>query len=299
MVEKPIRYGRIGARLKGMRVAIALPAVLGVLIAINASFVVPHAGAQIMVAGHGPGAAPVPVTKTIVLVGDSVAKYTSSEFSDAARKYGYVVIDAAAGGCPATAVPKIYSDGKPFRKDVCSKMAAVQDAAIAKYRPALVIWWSRYELTSRLGKNGKVLRLGSPAYERVQQASFDKRASALTKLGARLVAIQIEPPGHILAVRNPGEHYLLFGRTLLHRPDVVRKWNAFLARHKGPTVFSISIANIVCHGPRGTDGTCNDRLPNGQPARTDGLHYSTQAAQILVPKILARAMNAAGLEPAP
>ena len=294
-VEKPIRYGAIGARLRGWRVAAALPVVLGVLIALDTAFVVPHAGAQIQIAGGGRGSTPLTVTKTIVLVGDSVPQYTSDEFSDAAAKYGYVVIKATAGGCPATAVPKIYSNGQPFKNDVCSRMAAVQDAAIKKYRPALVLWWSRYELDWRIGKNGKVLRLGSRAYERVQQASFDKRVSALTRLGARLVAIQIEPPGHDLAVRNPGEHYLLFGQTLLHRPDVVHKWNAFLARHKGPTVFSISIRNLVCHNSR---SPCDDRLPNGHTARPDGIHYSAAAARILVPKILARALRTAGLEPA-
>jgi len=293
-IEKPIRYGRIGAPLKGVRIAVALPAVLATLIAINLAFVVPHAGAHIQHPGNGRGAAPVDVTKTIVLVGDSVPQYTSEEFSSAAAKYGYVVIKATAGGCPASAFQKIYSNGKPFKRDVCPKMAGVQDSAIAKYQPALVIWWSRYELDWRLGKNGKVLRLGSPAYERVQQASFTKRASALTKLGARLVAIQIEPPGHALAVRNPGEHYLLFGQTLLHRPDVVRKWNAFLGSHKGPTIFSISIRNIVCHNSK---SPCNDKLPNGRTARPDGIHYSTPAARLLIPKILARAMHTAGLEP--
>lgn len=296
LVEKPIRYGAIGARLRGARVAVALPAALGILIAFNVAFVVPHAGAQIQISGGGGGTAPVTVTKTIVLVGDSVPQYTSDEFSAAAAKYGYVVIKATAGGCPATAVPKIYSNGAPFRRDVCSRIAGVQDAAIRKYKPALVLWWSRYELDWRLGRHHKVLRLGSPAYERVQQASFARRARALTALGARLVAIQIEPPGHDLAVRNPGEHYLLFGQTLLHRPDVVRKWNAFLARHKGPRVFSISIRGLVCHNSK---SPCDDRLPNGHTARPDGIHYSATAARILVPKFLARAMRAAGLEPAP
>ena len=63
----------------------------------------------------------------------------------------------------------------------------------------------------------------------------------LTKQGARLVTVQIEPPGPALAVRNPAERDFLPGQTLLYRPDVVNAWNAFLARHKGPKVFSISI----------------------------------------------------------
>ena len=149
---------------------------------------------------------------------------------------------------------------------------------IKKYRPALVIWWSRYEVGPRLGPDGKVLPLGSRAYWRAQQASFEERARALTKRGARLVTVQIEPPGPALAARNPSEKYFLVGQTLLHRPDVVNAWNAFLASHKGPTVFSISIDHLVCHDAK---SPCDDTLPNGETARPDGVHYSTAAQRVL------------------
>jgi peptidoglycan/LPS O-acetylase OafA/YrhL len=292
-VEKPIRYGAVGAHLRGARIAVALPVVLGALIALNVAFVVPHAGAEIQIGGKGP-AATVNVTKTIVLVGDSVPQELSEELSAAAEKQGYVLIRATAGGCPATGAEKFYSDGSPFRTNHCSKVVPPrQDAAIAKYRPALVLWWSRYELASRVGKNGKVLRLGSKAYERVQQASFDKRVRALTRLGARLVAVQIEPPGLALAARNPGEHYFLVGQTMLHRPAVVDAWNSFLARHEGPRVFSISIRRLVCRGWR---SPCDDRLADGHTARPDGIHYSREAGRALAPKVVTRALRAAGLE---
>ena len=232
------------------------------------------------------------VTKTVMLVGDSVPKSFAADMAVAAAKRGYAVVSAAWGGCPATGVGKVFSSGRPWKHSSCPRVVAEQDAIVEKYRPALVIWWSRYELAPRDGGSGKALPLGSRAYFRAQQASFDERVHALTKLGAKLVAVQIEPPGPDLAVRNPPEKYFLVGRTLLHRWDVVSAWNAFLAGHKGPTVFSISIRRLVCRDNR---DPCNDTLPSGAPARPDGVHYSEAARRLLAPKILEAAWRAARL----
>jgi peptidoglycan/LPS O-acetylase OafA/YrhL len=294
-VEKPIRYGTVGRHLSGRWVAVLLPAALCTMIAVNTSVVVAHAGAEIAPAATAKAHAPV-VTKTVILVGDSVPQLLSHEFADAAAKRGYVGVRATSGGCPATAVGKVLSSGAKVEGSDCARVAAKQDAKIKAYRPALVIWWSRYELAPRLGPDGKVLPLGSNAYFHEQQAAFDKRVRALTRLGARLVTVQIEPPGPDLAVRNPEEKYFLVGQTLLHRPDVVKGWNAFLARHKGPKVFSISIDHLVCHDTR---VPCDDRLPNGESARPDGVHYSNRIGPRLAPQILAAAMRVAHLTARP
>jgi hypothetical protein len=235
------------------------------------------------------------VTKTVLVVGDSVPKSFVNEFADVAAKRGYAVVGAAHGGCPATGVGKVFSSGKRW-KNACLDVVSKQDADVEKYRPALVIWWSRYELAPRLGPDGKALPLGSRAYVHEQEASFDQRVRALTRLGARLVTVQVEPPGPDLAVRNPPERYFLVGQTLLHRSDVVNGWNAFLARHKGPKVFSISIDHLVCHDTR---VPCNDRLPDGQPARPDGVHYSEAAQRLFAPQIFDEALRAAQLDTVP
>jgi len=305
LVEKPIRYGAIGRQLRGRWIAVLLPAVLAALVVVNTSVVVPHAGAEIQPAATRPAsthpsstrpAAKRPparrVTKTVLLVGDSVPQLMSHELAEAAAKLHYVVIRATSGGCPATAVSKVLSTGERLGNNTCPTVAEKQDAKIEKYRPALVLWWSRYELAPRLGPNGRLLPLGSRAYFRAQEASFAKRTAALTKLGARLVAVQIELPGPDLAVRNPEEKYFLVGQTLLHRSDMINTWNAFLAGHRGPKVFSISINRLVCHDER---DPCDDRLPNGASARPDGVHYSETAGRRLAPRIIEAALRAAHL----
>ena len=202
------------------------------------------------------------VTKTVMLVGDSVPKSFAKDFAEAAAKHGYALVTAARGGCPATGVAKVSSSGVRWKHNSCfPAVVNEQDAIVAKHRPALVIWWSRYDLVPRVGPGGKVLPLGSAAYFHAQEASFVERAAALTRLGARLVTVQIEPPGPDLAVRNPPERYFLVGQTLLHRTDVVNAWNSFLASHNGPTVFSVSIDHLVC---RNVASPCDDRLADGR-----------------------------------
>ena len=239
-------------RRDGRRLAARLPAVLASAVTITTCVVVPQASADVPA-----------VTKTVMLVGDSVPHALADEFADAGAGHGYAVIRATAGGCPATGVAKVYSSGERFKKNTCPRVVAVQDAKLERHRPALVIWWSRYEVAPRLGPDGKVLPLGSKAYWRVQQASFARRARALTKLGGRLVAVQIERPGRGLAARNPSERSFLIGRTLL-RKDILTAWNTFLARHRGPKIFSVSIDGLVCRDAR---RACDDALPNGRPAR--------------------------------
>lgn len=278
----PLRRGLVIVPFAGL---------LGILIAILAISGSPaHARAAGLAAAQSPATTP-----TVLVVGDSVADMYSKYFVAEAAQHGYSVVTAAWPGCPATGVPKISSKGQPYKRTCSPMVANGQDAKVAKYKPALVIWWSRYELAPRVGRHGDVLPLGSPQWFKRQEASFDKRVAALTSLGAKLVTVQIEPPGPDLAVRNPPEHYFLVGRTLLHRQDVVNGWNSFLASHNGPNVFSISIKHLVCHNNK---VPCNDTLPDGQSARPDGVHYSDTAMGMFAPVIFNKIWSVAELQPA-
>jgi len=102
VIEKPVRYGMIAAHLGPRRTLLVLPLALGLLVVVNSQLVVPRAGA---VVGN--------VTRTILLVGDSVPQRLASEFSRAAAARGYVVVSATRGGCPATGVMVVDAAGRP------------------------------------------------------------------------------------------------------------------------------------------------------------------------------------------
>ena len=287
LVEKPVRFGGISRFLAPRRVLIAVPVTLATMFAISSSVVVPHAGAAL---GR--------VTRTIVLVGDSVPQRLAPDLARAASRYGYVVVSATRGSCPATGVAVVGVTGKPWGAgDVCATdVPARQDAAIAKYHPALVIWWSRYELADRVDARGRPVRFGSPGYWKLQKQAFASRTVALTRDGAIVVAVQIERSGLGMRERCTPQRCGPFLRRLITATTAQDTWNAFLASQTSARVRSISIEHLVC---RDAASPCDDRLSNGSLARPDGTHYSSQAAPEVAEAVIARSLAAAGLPRAP
>ena len=141
-----------------------------------------------------------------------------------------------------------------------------QDAAIAKYRPALVIWWSRYELADRVDAKGNPVRFNSPPYWALQKQAFAARTAALTRRGAMVVAVQVERSGLGMSTRCTPAQCGPFLYRLIHATAAQDTWNAFLASHKSGRVRSISIESLVCKNAK---SPCNDRLP-GRHARQAG-----------------------------
>ncbi len=282
-VELPIRYGRLARFLVPRRTAVVLATTILVLFVVNRTTVVPHAGAAI---GR--------TTKTIVLVGDSVPQRLAPALAAAAASRGYVVISATRGSCPATGVALVDTRGTPWGPGTqcATDVPARQDAAIASYRPALVIWWSRYELADRVDARGRPVAFNSPAYWALQRLAFDRRAASLTRFGATLVAVQIERTGVGVSTRCRASSCGSFISRLVHDTSAQDAWNSFLASHRAGNVRSISIETLVCHD---TASPCNDRLPGGAPARPDGTHYGPAFAPIVARAAIGRAVTVAGL----
>ncbi len=282
-VESPVRYGQIARFLAPRRTAVVLAATLAALFFADRTAVVPYAGAAL---GR--------TTKTIVLVGDSVPQRLAPELASAAARHGYVVISATRGSCPATGVALVDSRGKPWGPGTqcATDVPARQDAAVAAYRPALVLWWSRYELADRVDTHGRPVAFGSPAYWSLQRRAFARRSAALTRSGATLVAVQIERTGLGVTTRCRPSSCGPFLARLVQDTSAQDVWNAFLASHRSGHVRSISIQKLVCHD---TASPCNDRLPGGGPARPDGTHYGAASAPIVARTVIDRSLAAAGL----
>ena len=282
-VESPVRYGTIARFLVPRRAFVVLAVVLTALFFVNQGVVVPHAGAAL---GR--------TTKTIVLVGDSVPQRLAAELSAAAAWHGYVVISATRGSCPATGVALVDALGKPWGPGTqcATDVPARQDAAVATYRPALVIWWSRYELADRVDAHGRPVLFATPAYWALQRQAFARRTVALTRAGATVVVVEIERTGVGIASRCTRSDCPPFLSRLVYATAAQDVWNAFLASHTSGSVRAISIQTLVCHD---TASPCNDRLPGGATARPDGTHYSAAAAPIVARAVINRSLAAAGL----
>jgi peptidoglycan/LPS O-acetylase OafA/YrhL len=287
LVETPIRYGRAMRALTPRRTLVVAAASFGALFVITSSFVVPRAGASI---GR--------VTRTIVLVGDSVPQRLAPDLARAAARHGYVVVSATRGSCPATGVAVVDSAGRPWGAGTrcATDVPARQDAAVARYRPALVIWWSRYELADRVDAEGAPVAFASAAYWTLQRQAFAARTAALTRRGATVVAVQIERSGLGIRTRCTPANCGPFLERLVGATAAQDTWNAFLASHLTGKVRSVSIGRLVCHDAR---SPCDDRLADGSLARPDGTHYAAAAAPLVARAVIDRALAAAGLRSRP
>jgi hypothetical protein len=169
---------------------------------------------------------------------------------------------------------------------------ARQDAAVARYHPALVIWWSRYELADRVDANGRPVAFATPAYWTLQRKAFATRTAALTRDGAIVVAVQVERSGLGMSTRCTPGNCGPFLRRLIDATAAEDTWNAFLASHTAGPVRSIGIQDLVCHDAA---SPCNDRLHDGSLARPDGTHYAPAAAPAVATAVIERSLRAAGL----
>jgi hypothetical protein len=167
-----------------------------------------------------------------------------------------------------------------------------QDAAVATYHPALVIWWSRYELADRVDAHGRPVHFATPAYWALQRQAFTRRTAALTRAGASLVAVEIERTGLGISTRCSPSHCGPFLARLVYDTAAQDVWNRFLASHTTGPVRAISIQTLVCHN---TASPCNDRLPNGTRARPDGTHYSATAAPTIAAAVINQSLAVTGL----
>jgi peptidoglycan/LPS O-acetylase OafA/YrhL len=283
VVETPIRYGSAAGFLSPARTFLFAPLTLCALFLVSSNIVVPRAGASV---GR--------VTRTIVLVGDSVPQRLAPDLARVAARHGYVVISATRGSCPATGEAVVDSTGRPWGAGTrcATDVPARQDAAVARYRPALVIWWSRYELADRVDADGLPVPFGSPAYWTLQRQAFATRTAALTRRGAIVVAVQIERSGLGMRTRCSQAKCGPFLKRLVDATTAQDTWNRFLASHTTGRVRSISIEDLVCHDAR---SPCDDRLADGSLARPDGTHYSAAAAPNVARAVIDRSLAAAGL----
>jgi peptidoglycan/LPS O-acetylase OafA/YrhL len=282
-VETPVRYGTIARFLVPRRTFVVLAVALTALFVVDRGIVVPHAGAAL---GR--------TTKTIVLVGDSVPQRLAPELSNAAARHGYVVISATRGSCPASGVALVDTAGKPWGPGArcTTDVPARQDAAVSTYRPALVIWWSRYELADRVDVHGRPVAFATAAYWALQRQAFARRTAALTRLGASVVAVEIERTGLGITTRCTRSDCPPFLSRLVYATGAQDVWNSFLASHTTGSVRAISIQTLVCHDH---SSPCNDRQPGGAVARPDGTHYSAAVAPIVAKAVIDRSLAVTGL----
>jgi peptidoglycan/LPS O-acetylase OafA/YrhL len=218
----------------------------------------------------------------VMLAGDSVPHHLEVTLEERAALRGWRVASAAHGSCPVTGETVSYRDGTPVRDaDICSdQIVAEQDALIAEIDPDLVVWWDRWSVSSFLTDEGHLAVSGSPRFWRERRETLHRAFARLTRRGATVVFVAVEPPGKMISARCDEQRcneWLAF--QVERYDDVTVRWNellhAFAARHPRSAAF-ISITDIVCADD---SVPCDDSF-RGTAARPDGTHYQGAGADL-------------------
>ena len=226
-----------------------------------------------------------------MVLGDSTARALVPGLADQAGRDGTQLVQAAWQRCSATGllvVPNGMSapDG-PAR--VCSAQARPAiTAALARYRPAVVVvseFWAHHQV---LLVGGRRLAPGTPDHDRALRTAYLGLVDELGAAGARVVFVDVAPPGRsvgpvVAAGRPAGAATLPFsGRYVAGFDDLL----AAVAAARPGRAATVSITDLLCPG-----GRC-DAVQHGKVVRVDGVHVTAAFSRVLAPVLLARVERA-------
>lgn len=291
LVETPIRSGRLSRWLTPPRTAAVAVTLIAAMLAGTAAVRMPATS------GH-----------RMVLIGDSVPKrlapMAGKFISDNPAYSSWLIGDGAVGGCSAMPIVPRQPDGTPVSATDCpTALREEQGAAFESVKPDVVLWWSRSEEYDRLGPDGTLLTVDSPAfwaaqYEDLKASVRDIRA----RTGAVVVLVETDRPGIGMDSRCTPSKCHWFLRRLIDDDWIRVRWNRLehQVASEVPGVAVIPIDDAYCHDesaePVAATVPCDDRLPSGKPARPDGTHFAPEAGPLVTKALLDR--TAAALQAA-
>jgi peptidoglycan/LPS O-acetylase OafA/YrhL len=313
LVERPVLGGRVPwLRRSRPRLAIAAVLAVGLLVAgAETGTALPGAYAR-QLAGRSDVACPGETetrlvaclrgegtaTPGLLVLGDSTARALGPGLDAATAAQGTRWVQAAWHRCSATGLAVIPngSPGLDLPARVCTAQAqaAVQNA-LDTYRPRLVVdteFWTHHQ---SILDGERVLRPGTPEHAAALRAAYARLARQVTASGARLVFVELSPPGDslgpVVAAGRPA------GRSLVAPGgDDVPAFNQVLRDVAAamPGVSTVSIDDLVC--PAGRCPAVTDSTGTGATViRTDGVHLSLDYSRRIGPEVLHRIEAAAGV----
>jgi peptidoglycan/LPS O-acetylase OafA/YrhL len=270
VVERPVRYGKVGRFLTLRRLAIALTISLAVSVCATAFVLRP----------------PKKEGFTIVIIGDSVPKRLLPYLAAEADKRHWFAFNGAEGGCSTFPSVVVDPNGKPYNssQDCPTLVTDLQTSAVKKYQPDVIVWWSRYDTTDRRRLSGERILAGTPEFWEAQKADLRAEIDRLTAAGARLLIIEQDRPGRGLFSRCSVKSCHWFVRHLILGYDLADEWNKMLREVAAvdPRIDVISLDDVYCHDHA---VPCDDKLGD-EWARPDGTHFSASSGPIVARALL-------------
>jgi peptidoglycan/LPS O-acetylase OafA/YrhL len=300
LLEEPIRRGRPGRWLTTRRLAYVLPAVSLVMVAMTFALTwgaESSASTQFIsvTTPHGAPLRRVPASRPrVTLFGDSVPRLLEPSLATAARRRGFVFVNAAVPGCGVVDAPQTDASGHlvPWQKTCDTTAYPDERRVIARYDPDAVIWYSATE-NEPLLIDGASYPPATPQHRRALRAAMVAAHDRLTARGARLYLVKVPPhgppPGGCASQDNPQCAINASFNATVPYVNAQLRW---LARRFRDTRL-ISLDDLICPG----GPPCPPEV-GGVPIRPDGTHFSAAIAPRVAGALLSRT-GAVSSRPAP
>jgi peptidoglycan/LPS O-acetylase OafA/YrhL len=246
------------------------------------------------VAGISLAATNVPPISTrdpvMMLVGDSVPLRLSIALDGVLEARGWRLVSSTFGSCPVTGEAPAWPDGTAVRDaHRCSReIVRSQSLVVRGSHPDVIVWWDRWIISGFLTPRGAYVRSGSQRFWRIRRERLEATFDRLTRSGATVAFVAIEPPGIGATTRCTNrlcEAWISF--QIDHYDDVTARWNRMMRRfardHAGSAVY-LSLTDVVCAADA---APCDDRIGN-VPARPDGTHYKGRGKDLVIRTLLSR-----------
>lgn len=220
-----------------------------------------------------------PVTGTVALVGDSVAKTLEPGVAAVLSERGIPFVSVAFPGCGVAAGLPTDADGRPFPWGrACADAApGTRRTLVETHDPGLIIWYSTWETLDRL-IDGRHVRFGTPEHDAALLADMEAALADYTASGA--VVVLVVPASHGPDAPTP------ISDRLGHLGDLFR---TLAAAHPEAVAGIVDANRWVC--PAGPP--CPTTL-GGFTARTDGAHFTPEAARWIADRLVPEVLTVAG-----
>lgn len=226
--------------------------------------------------------APPPLPHSVMLIGDSIAFTASLGLAPEAGHWSFTVVNEGINGCGVVrGGPYRYFGAQRDMEPRCEDWPALWEDAIARHHPHLIaIVVGRWELMDRVHQ-GQWTNVFDPAFALYVESEIE-RAVALAVSGGGRVVLFTSP--YYRRGTPPGGG--LFPEDDPARVDIVNERMRRVAARWNLPVIDV--------GARLSPGGTYTRVVDGIRVRSDGVHLTRQAGQVLAPWIFPQLQLAMG-----
>jgi peptidoglycan/LPS O-acetylase OafA/YrhL len=229
-----------------------------------------------------------PAAPALAVLGDSTARALAAGLDETAAREHFSWVQAAWQRCTVTGLLVVPpADRVPDASArACTAMVdRAVDRALDRYHPQVVLVAEYWLHNQDVVVDGVRLRIGSAAYRAAVRARYTALVDRVAARGGRTVLLELPPRGEslgaVVAPARPAGRGRGPDPTRVARLAYNEDLAAVVAARPG-TSSLVSVTDLLCSA-----GHCPAVL-DGMLARTDGVHFTSAYARVLVPALVQR-----------